>query len=185
MSESSAQYPLQETIATRLVAAAVQRLQREQGLSQRDLALQLGYKTSVMLSHVALGRVPVPLDRVADLAKVLEIDLATLLVAVLEQRHPEIDFRSIMNIRAAPASPFLAKLEAIAGCPIDEFDSGRKTILEEVAAAANPRRRWLTIGEMEVFGIVREWLNEAGTNNGDLELASWLKAQLNTLSSAN
>lgn len=160
-------HPFIETRATRMVAAAIKEQQRRHGLSQRDLAKRIGYKTSVVLSHIAVGRVGVPLDRVMDFARVLEIDPVVFLIAALEQKHPDIDFRSAMNIEVAPQSPLKAKLEAIAGCTLDDLDPELKALLEEVVGAARPRRRWLTLGETQVIDMIRSRMAE--TNIADFD----------------
>ena len=62
-------YPLKETVATRMLAKALEDAARDRDLSQRQIARQLGYKGSVVLSHMALGRVPIPIDRVPDFCR--------------------------------------------------------------------------------------------------------------------
>ena len=50
-----------------MLRAALDRAQREQRLSIRKLGQRLGYKQATVLSHMATGRVLVPLERAADL----------------------------------------------------------------------------------------------------------------------
>lgn len=90
-------YPHSETLATQMMADAFRKLELNNGPSQRQMAARLGYKTSVVLSHMALGRVPVPIDRASQLAHALGMDEREFLLAVLEQRHPGIEFRRILT----------------------------------------------------------------------------------------
>ncbi|RJT23288.1 XRE family transcriptional regulator [Chakrabartia godavariana] len=90
-------YPFANTAATKMLADAFDALWKTRGVSQRQLAARLGYRGSVCLSHMATGRISIPVGRVLDLAHVLEIDPAELLLAVLEQRHPEIPFRKLLE----------------------------------------------------------------------------------------
>lgn len=90
-------YPFANTAATKMLADGFDTLWKTHSVSQRQVAAWLGYRGSVCLSHMASGRIPVPVGRVSDLAQVLEVDEAELLLAVLEQRHPEIAFRKILQ----------------------------------------------------------------------------------------
>lgn len=94
-------YPFANTTAAKMLANAFDTLWKTRGVSQRQVAARLRYRGSVSLSHMASGRIPVPVGRVSDLAQELEIDEAELLLAVLEQRHPKIAFRQILQ----PVSP--------------------------------------------------------------------------------
>lgn len=90
-------YPHAESTAARMMAEAFTKLALKKGLSQRRLAAQLGYKSSVVLSHMALGRVPIPIDRASQLAQVLQLDEREFVLALLEQRHPNIPFRQLFT----------------------------------------------------------------------------------------
>ncbi len=85
------------TVATKMLAEAFEKIWNTRRLSQRQLAARLGYRSSVPLSHMATGRVPIPISRVSDLSRVLKIDEAALLIAVLEQRHPDVEFKRILQ----------------------------------------------------------------------------------------
>lgn len=148
-------FPLARTDATRMVAAALRRLQAEAGMTQRDVASKLGYKTSVVLSHVALGRVPVPIDKMAEFAEVLGIPPQRFLLAVLEQRFPHIDFRTLLGIRLPPRGRLVERLETIAGHDLDDLPPSTIHVLEEVVAASRPARRWLSIEELPVMELAR------------------------------
>ena len=124
------------------------------GRSQRAVAHELGYKTSVVLSHMGSGRVPIPVDRARDIAVNLSLDGDAFILAVLEQRYPDIDFRSLFNV-AYSSNRTVAKLESIAGCSLDTLPIEVLSVLEEVVAARNPRRRWLAPAELATMDLIR------------------------------
>lgn len=90
-------YPYAETVAAKMLAEAFHENWKTRRLSQRQLASKLGYRSSISLSHMAIGRIPVPIARVTDLSRDLEIDETALLWAVLEQRYPNIEFKRILR----------------------------------------------------------------------------------------
>jgi len=148
-------YPLQGTRAQVMLEAAMKTAQAS-GRSQRDVAAQLGgYKTSVVLSHMTAGRVPIPVDRAKDMATALGMNPNAFLLAVLEQRHPDIDFKSLFNISYSSAAT-VRRLEAIAGCSLDDLPAETRAMLEEVVGARSPRRRWLALPEIATMELIRE-----------------------------
>src|SRR3546814_12252341 len=105
-----------------MLATALKRAWNEKRLSQRTLAKQLGYRSSVVLSHMASGRVPIPIERVDDYAQLLEIDEGEFLLAVLEQRYQHLDFRN-MGAKNEQQSEdgLLEELELNAGQPLSSL----------------------------------------------------------------
>ena len=163
-------YPLQGTRAQVMLDEAMRRAQSA-GRSQRAVAQELGYKSSVVLSHMASGRVPIPVDRAPEMASKLGMDAAAFVLAVLEQRYPDFDFRSLFNISYS-SDRTVAKLEAIAGCSLDDLPAETRAMLEEVVAARHPRRRWLSPAEVSTMELVRDLRPDGSVNglsDGDLE----------------
>lgn len=130
----------------------------ELGLSQRTIAKQLGYKQSVVLSHMALGRVPIPIDRVQDISSVLMLDKKAFLLAVLEQRYPNIEWNSVFygKIELSARVDALLELELIANCPLDKIEEPQKRVMREVAADRNAQTRWLSVHELSAIALLRE-----------------------------
>lgn len=151
----SSDYPLKDTRAQAMLEGAMKSAQAS-GQSQRDVAAKLGYKSSVVLSHMTAGRVPIPIDRAGDIAKALGLDPKAFLLAVLEQRFPDVDFNSLFNV-AYSSDRTVGRLEAIAGCSLDDLPVETRSMLEEVVAARNPRRRWLAPAELTVMELVRQF----------------------------
>lgn len=163
-------YPLQGTRAQVMLDEAMKRAQAA-GRSQRAVALELGYKSSVVLSHMASGRVPIPVDRAPEMATKLGMETTVFVLAVLEQRYPDFDFRSLFNISYS-SNLTVARLEAIAGCSLDDLPAETRSMLEEVVAARHPRRRWLSPAEVSTMELVRNLRSNGsigGLSDGDRE----------------
>jgi transcriptional regulator with XRE-family HTH domain len=152
--ESDNDYPLAKTKARRMLALGLEQKQRTTGLGQREIAEKLGYKSSVVLSHMALGRVPIPIDKAPSIAKELDLDPGEFLISVLEQRHPDIAFQTLLNVSFS-SDRTVARLEAAAGCSLNDLPDETISVLEEVVAARTPKRRWLTIQEAPIMDLIR------------------------------
>jgi hypothetical protein len=124
------------------------------GRSQRDIARELDYKSSVVVSHMASGRVAIPAERARDIARLLDLDPNAFLIAVLEQRFPREDFNALFGVSYS-SDETVRKLEAVAGCSLNDLPADTRALLEEVVAARNPRRRWLALPEIATMELVR------------------------------
>lgn len=150
---------LANTAAAKMLAAGLRRASEERGLSLRKLGAMLNYKQAVVLSHMALGRAPIPLDRAEQLAEVLDMDKSTFLSAVLRQRHPEVDWSLISGSVPAPgdqAAALARDLESIAGRSLADLSPEQRSVIREVAADARPARRWLAVHELPVIDLIRQ-----------------------------
>ena len=178
--EPPGDYPLANSRAAKMLAAALQRANEQRHLSLRQIGKLLNYKQAVVLSHMALGRAPIPIDRAEDLAEVLDLDKGTFLAAVVEQRHPEVDWSLLSGMASKgsdEAGDLAQDLEAIVGRPIYKLTPEHRKVMREVAADAQPARRWLTIHEVPAIAILRKHrpaIGEGGLSRADrraLELA--------------
>ena len=144
--------PAAELVRTSLAAF------KERGVSLRALAKKLEYKQAAVLSHIATGRVMVPLERVADLARVLEIDEGKMMIAAMKQRFPGLTWRSMLQ-ESPTVSPaerdVIWRLEGAAGKPLSELTPEQISIMMEVAATPEPSRRWLTVHELPAVELLR------------------------------
>jgi len=155
-------YPLRGTRAQIMLEEALKGAQ-DAGRSQRQVAHKLGYKSSVVLSHMAAGRVAIPIDRAEDIASELGMDRHAFLLAVLEQRLPKVDLKSLFNISYS-SDRTVGRLESIAGCSLDDLPAEARGILEEVVAARNPRRRWLAPAELATIELIRHLRPDSATS---------------------
>lgn len=166
LNEAKEDYPLASSDATMMLSEALNRVQKEEGWSQRQVAKLLDYKTSVVISHMASGRVPIPVDRALDFARLLKIDPGNFLLAVLQQRHPEIDFtrllsgitrRSAVSSSSRTARGFVVQeLESLAGVELDALPKGTVNVLRDAIADREPRRRWAALSEVPLLAIIRK-----------------------------
>ena len=110
------EYPLADTTAARMLSESLARAKAERGLSIRQIGKQMGYKTAVVLSHMALGRAPIPIDRAEDLADILQIEKASFLQAVVVQRHPNVSWHLLTDGKQSSTNDSLAhELETVLG----------------------------------------------------------------------
>lgn len=164
LGSASGDYPLQGTTAQRMLSEALDRAQRDKQQSQRFISGQLGYKSSVVLSHMASGRVPIPVDRAVDFARYLGMDQNEFLMAVLEQRFPEVDFRRLLASVKGKASKVVQsnsaladELAALSGRPLDELPIGIIKVLREVVQDDKAPRRWIAPHEMAIVEQIRRY----------------------------
>lgn len=76
--------------AAQMLAAGLKEYSSKHKGGLRGLATQLGIKQATVLSHMANGRMTIPLNRVRALAEILGLDLQSFALAVLRQRAPEL-----------------------------------------------------------------------------------------------
>jgi hypothetical protein len=91
------QHPFRDSAATVMLAEAVGRAKRELGKTSAELATDAGYKQPGALSHMATGRITVPIDRAVKLARLLGLNEAEFMFAVLEQHHQGVPWRTIFG----------------------------------------------------------------------------------------
>lgn len=150
-------YEWADTHAAKMLAWAIQRANEERGLSVRKLAKQLGYKQAVVLSHMANGKAPIPIDRAEDLAQALAMDAKGFLRAVVEQRHPRVTW-NLMGAESGLANedPLARQLEAILGGSLESLNAEQRHVMREVASDVSPQRRWLSVHELPAYQAFRE-----------------------------
>jgi cyanate lyase len=162
---------LADSHAARMLSDGLARASQERGLSLRKIAASLGYKQAVVLSHMATGRAPIPIDRAAELADALDIDRRTFVLAVLAQRHPTVDWHEIA--RPSDLDPrdvrLVEELEAILGHPVSELESEHRMVFREVASDRAPARRWLSVHELPLVEAMRERLRSTDEMLTDAE----------------
>ena len=149
-------YQWADTAAAKMLLSGLERARDQMGVSIRQLAKSLGYKQAVVLSHMAMGRAPIPIDRAEQIACALEIDPSKFLRAVLDQRHPEVSWKLITaDVGATETDNLAAQLEIILNAPLSSLNSEQRRVLREVAAERSPKRRWLSIHELPLIEAIR------------------------------
>lgn len=147
------QFPFADTEAAIILRSALDQYVRRNKSSLRKLATALGYKQSTVLSHMASGRVAIPIDRAAEFADRLDIARAVFVPAVLNQRHPDV----LEAVKGGVDGPELQI------CLIGNFspDNVRLTktqqkIAQELVRDSCPEERWLTPGEVPLVNYLRK-----------------------------
>ena len=138
--------------AAQMLAQGLQIAALERRRSLREIGRRLNYKQPVVLSHMASGRVPVPIDRATDIAREVGLPERTFLLACLEQRHPEVDWTLITGQQ----DDFANELAVLAGGPLDDLPIEKRWVIREVVAESHPSRRWLKIAELPAVELLRE-----------------------------
>ena len=149
-----------------MLADALRRKSEIERISLRQIGRNLGYKQAVVLSHMAHGRVPIPLDRATDIAKAVGVDERDFLIAVLEQRHAEVDWGLVTSVE----DDFVEELTKIAGRPLRLLPADQRNVLREAIADPRADKRWLSIAELGAVQIIRELrphINTEGLNGED------------------
>ena len=139
-----------DTEAAMLLGGAIAERARER-ISLRELGRRLNYKQPVVLSHMALGRVPIPIDRALEIAAIVGLPPKKFLLAVLEQRHPEVEWPVLIE-----QADFANELESLAGTLLDDLQVDTKSIIREAVVDPSPVRRWLSIAELATVEMIRE-----------------------------
>ena len=153
-------------VSTRATQMFAEALIAKPDLSQRSLAHLLGYKTSVVVSHMASGRAPIPIDRALQIAAAVDMDPGKFLLAVLEQRYPDIAFTDLLSIPATQQQrsssttgedlDVMRDLESVAGTRLAELSEERLNIVRDVLTDRDPSRRWLTLNELPLVEDLRD-----------------------------
>jgi transcriptional regulator with XRE-family HTH domain len=147
-------HPFAETRAAMMLKRGFDR-QKDKGVSLRSVARTLNYAQATVLSHMANGRVAVPIERAAEIARAVGIDESEFLSAAVEQRAPEAA-RLLGGMPDGDPFNLATEVTMIAGKKLDELSDEQKSIIREVAADLHPGRRWLSIAEVPTVTLVRQ-----------------------------
>jgi hypothetical protein len=145
-------YPHAETAAAKMLAQGLRTAAAERKLSLREIGRRLGYSQPVVLSHMATGRVPIPIDRTVEIAEAVGISSDVFLEAVLEQRHPNIDWGLIKG----QSNPNLTDLARAIGKPLRNLGAGQLQVIRELVEDRTPEERWISIPEIAAVKLLRE-----------------------------
>lgn len=140
------------TTAAQMLAHGLRSASQERGVSLREIGRRLSYKQPVVLSHMATGRVQIPLERAAAIATEVELPVGPFLMAVLEQRHPEVAW----EMMTGRADPFATELERTAGRALSKLSAAHHKVLRDVVRDSHPEERWLSISEIAAVTCLRE-----------------------------
>ena len=163
-------HPYVDTAATQMLSGALRRYTELNRGGLRALAKKLDLKQATVLSHMANGRMAIPLDRAPQLALALGMEPANFTKLVLKQRSPDV-FAILEKYEDRfdqAKSKQLEQLEAVL-VGGDAFPSDVLRIIAEVVRDRKPEERWLAISEVAVVRELRN-LRPAGLDHVDLRL---------------
>jgi len=100
-----------------------------------------------------------------QMADLLKLDSKSFLLAVLRQRHPEVDWGIVIGSgRSAAADSLAMELEAVLGARLKDLSQEQRAVMREVAAEPRPRRRWLSVHELHAVEVLREMRPSVSSN---------------------
>ncbi|MED5543953.1 MAG: helix-turn-helix transcriptional regulator [Pseudomonadota bacterium] len=130
--------------------------------SIRSLAAELGYKQATVLSHMAKGRVPIPLERAVEIAEVVGIDPSEFVYAVIAQKSPSASKWAKVGaghegrMDDQPTSKHGFAIENLLGFDTGELNAEQVRIIREVSLDPKPARRWLSPAELPIMLALRD-----------------------------
>jgi hypothetical protein len=145
-------YPYAKTEAAKMLTNGLATAASGRRLSLREIGRRLGYSQAVVLSHWATGRTPIPIDRAVEIAREVGLPKKQFLLAVLEQRHGDVDW----SIITTPSDEFVSELEDLAGEPLTALNADQRAVMREIVRDRRPTRRWLSLTEIPVIDTIRE-----------------------------
>lgn len=166
MNVEAPELPFAHTSAARELKAAIE-TKKTEGISLRSIGRQLGYRQPVVLSHMASGRVPIPLERAHDLATIFALDERNFTLQVLAQRYPATPWQALFAMDRMPSragADLIWRIEAATGKPIQDLTADQLALILEVALAADPVRRWLTPFELPTVDMLRDLRSDFSRN---------------------
>jgi hypothetical protein len=154
--EPGTDFPFADTQAAMMLRSALDRARVEKSLSVRSLGKQLGYKQATVLSHMAAGRVAIPLDRAADIATAVSIPVTQFLIAAVLQKAPSAaDFLAPLAGKSPQSDDFVEELTSITGQSLNALPDEHKDVIREMVADRAPKQRWLSLPELRTVLEIR------------------------------
>ncbi|GAC1586689.1 MAG: hypothetical protein NVS3B5_20640 [Sphingomicrobium sp.] len=150
-------HPYGDTRAAKLLRIAISRFTEGQPGGLRALAARLDIKQATVLSHMANGRMAIPLDRANQLAHVLDINPTEFSLAVLEQRAPDVydQLNSVYPFEIpAAAEPVTAALarEIASASPLTDQQI---SLIKQLLRRKDPEIRWVVGAEAALVDLIR------------------------------
>lgn len=160
-------HPFADTRASTMLSSALRAHMVREAISMRQVARNLGMSAAV-LSHMANGRVPIPVDHAITLADAFGIPRSAMVAAVLQQRFP--DAIKEINLSAAVdgSDSQIQRLQFVLGKPLEDLTLEQQEVVREVVDSSSPQTRWLKVSEVPAVRLIRE-LRPEGISVQDYE----------------
>lgn len=149
------QFPHADTAAALTLQSAVKRAKEKNKTSLRTIAKMLNYKQAAVLSHMANGRIPIPVERAKDIAGVLDINPDAFMKLVLKQRYPDLPLSVEDDVNNHFA--LLSEL-SLPSLPVGLSNAtpSQMRIIREVLRDDHASERWLSPHEVFFVGEIRK-----------------------------
>lgn len=167
-------FPHADTDAALALQLAINTAKVKNKTSLRTIAKQLNYKQAAVLSHMANGRIPIPVKRIKDIAIVLDLNPEAFFKLVLKQRCPEIS--SSVEDDGTNHYALLSDLRH-PDMPLGLANAtpSQMRIIREVPHDDHAAERWLSPHEIRYVNEIRKLKPEVVTDRlspRDLQLLS-------------
>lgn len=170
-------HPYANTRAARLLAQGLKEYTAKHSGGLRALASNLEIKQATVLSHMANGRIGIPLERAAELASRLGMDTAHFCMAVLEQRAPSVYEVIDDELKSREGSDLSGKLRELLNraASRDQLTDEHIEIIGEALATKQPTTKWIRPWEEGIIRAVRERFPDLSYSQSQ-ELIDWIGA---------
>lgn len=147
-------YPHADSLAARMLSERLAVGAAERTMSTRKLAKLLKINQPSVISHMANGRLAIPVERAVPLAKALGLDPSIFLAAVLNQRFPSVDW-GLLGSRGDNLAD-MNWVRALSGIDAAQLTAEQARVIGEVARDTNPAERWIEPSEIAYIRRLRE-----------------------------
>lgn len=152
---SDNQYPHADTQAAAALRTALAAAKTKNRTSLRAIAKLLDYKQAAVLSHMASGRILIPVERAKDIAGVLDINPSAFMKLVLKQRYPDMP----LSVEDDVSNHFglLSELNS-SNLPVGLSNAtpSQLRIIREVLRDDHAAERWLSPHEVFFINVIRK-----------------------------
>lgn len=168
------------TRAARMLDAAIKHYTAQHPGGLRALAKSLGLSQATVLSAMATGRMGIPMERAADLAIELGLDVGQFCLAVVEQRAPGFHQALDQAFGWSKFGNLTNEQWEIIKAAVDAKSLTREhaDIVGEVIYASRPRDRWLAPLETGIMRPIRDRFPDGVPYNEIEPLAAAIEAHL-------
>lgn len=174
------QFPHADTQAADALRTALRAAKAKNKTSLRTIAKHLNYKQAAVLSHMASGRIPIPVERAREIAMVLDINPDAFFKLVLKQRYPEISLsieNDVTNHFALLSE--LSQPDTSAG--VSNATPSQMRVIREVLRDDHAAERWLSPHEIPYVNAIRKLKPDVitdGLSSSDLEMLTFALSPL-------
>lgn len=147
-------FPHADTDAARTLQSAINKAKVKNKTSLRTIAKTLNYRQAAVLSHMASGRIPIPVERAEKIAVALDINPSAFMKMVLKQRYPNMSLAVEQHVFEHQA--LLNGLDASLPPGLNNATPSQMRIIREVLRDDHASERWLSPHEVFFVSEIRK-----------------------------